>query len=160
MAYQPKWVLLISFQHPAPQVFTVNGFSNETSGWRRAKGLLQKGASFSVLLQLPPVNWSFSSSESLRQAVALEPTHERDLIIFLYEGDDFHQADTHIFIMGNGSPHQAPQLKRSRRTTVPVLSQLLAVSPQLCLRSGAFSHLKAHPVYTHHEAQARVELLR
>ncbi|OWK15487.1 hypothetical protein Celaphus_00000283 [Cervus elaphus hippelaphus] len=51
----------------------------------------------------------------------------------LYQGDDFHQADTHIFIIMGASvslPYQAPQLKSSRRDlTVPVVSQLLATGP-------------------------------
>lgn len=51
----------------------------------------------------------------------------------LYQGDDFHQADTHIFIIMGASvslPYQAQQLKRSRRDLrVPVLSQLLAAGP-------------------------------
>ena len=67
----------------------------------------------------------------------------------LYQGDDFHQADTHIFIIMGASvslPYQAPQLKSSRRDlTVPVLSQLLAIG---LLRLLLLLRVRCQPITT------------
>ena len=67
----------------------------------------------------------------------------------LYQGDDFHQADTYIFIIMGASvslPYQAPQLKSSRRDlTVPVLSQLLAIG---LLRLLLLLRVRCQPITT------------